>query len=208
MKSVLLKSASVFILTMMSLTARADEAALQALSQLLSGHQQLSADFVQITQADSSVEPFKVEGNMVLKRPDRFRWLSLPPQEQLILGDGKTLWIYDIDLEQVTIHTMKNQFQDSPAILLSGDVNKIGSRYLVERVVDDLFLLTPKNDNDSLAAIEIRFQDGLISQLRFEDYLEQVTVIEFSNHDIRSRWPDRDFRLKVPAGVDVMDQRE
>src|SRR3989338_7359814 len=106
-----------------SLTALADESS-QRLSVILSGLQTLQADFEQTLIRESAAETSS-NGKMALQRPGKFRWEVRQPNQQRIIADGRYLWIYDADLEQVTKQRLDFHHPGSPALLLSGSIRSL-----------------------------------------------------------------------------------
>ena len=96
--------------------------AAKRLNRLLTNTKSMSADFSQTTKGANS-GTFK--GSMSVQRPNNFRWETKSPSQQLIVANGSTMWVYDKDLEQATKQTVDSQVGNTPALLLSGDPNKI-----------------------------------------------------------------------------------
>src|SRR5690606_35728590 len=109
-----------------ALPAQADEEkAAQRLTELLNQAQTLTARFSQLTLDGSGSRLQETSGELALKRPGQFRWHTDAPLEQLLVSNGKQIWLYDPDLEQVTIQTLDQRLSHTPALLLSGDVSQI-----------------------------------------------------------------------------------
>src|SRR5262245_30958888 len=102
--------------------ARADDAATQRLSELLSKAQTMTARFSQLTLDGSGTRLQETSGQLSLKRPGLFRWHTDAPQEQLLISNGEKVWLFDPDLEQVTIQKLDQRLTQTPALLLSGDL--------------------------------------------------------------------------------------
>ena len=91
----------------------------------------LKADFVQVV-LDSNLKQVKQStGTLTIKRPGRFRWDYLKPNSEIIVADGKRLWLYDADLQQVTVKPLNDTLAASPAVLLSGS-NDVEKSFSVE----------------------------------------------------------------------------
>src|SRR3990167_6385094 len=141
------------VLSISSVSALADEdASAQRLTVLLSQAQTISARFSQLTLDGSGTQLQETAGQRVRKRPGLFRWHTDAPMEQLLVSNGEKVWLYDPDLEQVTIQTLDKRLTHTPALLLSGDVSKISENFEISHsesgnVVD--FILKPKS-KDSL----------------------------------------------------------
>lgn len=176
------------------------------LEAFLDGVQSLTARFEQelwttdqkLLQTDS--------GSLSLKRPNRFRWSYEDPTELTIVADGARLWIYDVELAQVTVTPFDDTVGTSPAMLLSGD-RAVREDY---DVVDSYPLdglewvkLEPKRSSD-FSAVSIGFSGTEPRRLELVDGLGQVTRIELDNLVLNPEISNDVFELEVPAGVDVV----
>lgn len=146
-------------------------------------------------------------GTCLIKRPGRFRWTYLEPYAQLILSDGETLWIYDEDLEQVTVSALDERRDDSPAALLAREID-IAAHYRIthlERADDsDWFRLEPREPAREFSAVELALADGEVRAMRLYDNLGQVTALRFSDIVRNQPVDDARFSFTPPPGVDVV----
>lgn len=147
-------------------------------------------------------------GVMQVKRPGQFRWQTTSPMQQLIVTNGQTVWIYDPDLEQATRQQMDSQVGNTPALLLSGQVDQIKAAFRVSQPNRNLasFVLYPRGKDGSFESLTIRFQGDVPSQMVLQDSLGQKTDIQFSNVKLNPRLNDQLFVFKPPVGTDVIDQ--
>jgi len=107
-----------FVLSFASLAAQA--AATQDLQRFFNKVQRYSARFDQVT-LDEAMNPIQESsGNLWIQRPGKFRWNYTVPYEQQIVGDGKQVWVYDVELKQAAVRRMEGALGATPAILLSG----------------------------------------------------------------------------------------
>jgi outer membrane lipoprotein carrier protein len=189
----------------------AENSAMVRLNQLLANTQTMRADFTQ-TILDNNAKPLqKAVGKMALLRPGKFRWEVLRPTAQLVVANGLRLWIYDPDLEQVTIRLISKEMGETPALLLSNTQETLERNFTVREGEDSLtgiqwFVLTPKNQNSMLAAIKLGFVDHRIMAMFLEDHLGHTTVIEFKHVSVNAALPSSLFVFRVPANVDVIDE--
>ena len=190
----------------------ASEKDLKQFIALLNQYENFKANFVQSTVSNDDTTLESVEGDVLIKRPNQFVWLSYPPVEQEIVSDGKTLWIYDRDLDQVTVQPAEKKIKDSPAIILSGDEQQIAHLYDVElgSAKDNTtsYLLMPSQDNSGLNSIQVTFANGVVNGLLFEDSLGQKTIIELFNVQTNVALKGNEFNFTPPDGVDVLEQSE
>src|SRR3990167_7297198 len=139
------------VMALVTLPAQADDAAAVArFPHLLSQAQTLTARFSQLTLDGSGTQLQETAGELSLKRPGLFRWHTDEPQEQLLVSNGQQVWLYDPDLQQVTIQKLDQRQTHTPALLLSGDVSEIRQNFDITYkeagdVVD--FNLKPKGND-------------------------------------------------------------
>src|SRR3954465_10163396 len=99
----------------------ADPAGQQRVERFLQGLEGLQAQFTQTLTDRAGKVTDESKGVLAIKRPNRFRWDYRDPHEQTIVADGKRVWLYDADLEQVTVRALDNTLSATPAMLLSGE---------------------------------------------------------------------------------------
>lgn len=196
-------------LTLVLLPAQADERSIQRLTQLLDQAQTLTARFSQLTLDGSGTQLQETSGEMALKRPGLFRWHTDAPLEQLLVSNGATVWLYDPDLEQVTIRSLDQRLTHTPALLLSGDVSKIGENFQISHkeaggVVD--FILKPKSKDTLFDNLHLSFRDGVINDMQLIDSVGQRTNILFFGVKMNQSIDTAQFNFKVPKGTDVIQE--
>jgi outer membrane lipoprotein carrier protein len=168
----------------------------------------LSADFAQVVRNRDGQVVDRASGTLSLSRPDRFRWDYRQPYLQTIVADGERLWLYDSDLEQVTVRALEAGLGSTPAMLLSGS-GKVGDAFTalaLEREGEWTWArLRPKQEGSDFDRVALAFDArGELAAMELRDKLGQATVIEFGN--VR-RNPTLDaalFRFEPPPGADVI----
>jgi outer membrane lipoprotein carrier protein len=186
-----------------------DDAAAQRLSQLLSKAQTLTARFSQLTLDGSGTQLQETAGQLALKRPGLFRWHTDAPQEQLLVSDGKKVWLYDPDLEQVTIQALDQRLTHTPALLLSGDVSQIRDSFGITfkeagGVVD--FTLTPKASDTLFDSLRLSFRNGVLNDMQLIDGVGQRTNILFMGVKMNQALDPDQFTFTIPKGADVIQE--
>jgi chaperone LolA len=180
------------------------------LEMFLSGLDTLSAGFEQTLSNELGEELERSVGAVYVERPGKFHWAYWEPFPQLIVSDGRSLWIYDEDLEQVTIRDVIASIDDSPAALLGGDVD-LDAHYVVIDAgeVDGVqwLELTPRDIESQYETVRLGFREGQLAGMELFDNLGQKTRIAFQ--DVRRNPPlERSlFEFSPPEGVDVVDER-
>ena len=176
------------------------------LEAFLDGVGSLTADFTQeLYDADQQLLQTET-GTLQLKRPNRFRWTYQEPTELTIVADGTHLFIYDVELAQLTVTPFDDTVGASPAMLLSGDRNVREEFEVVQAVTHDgldWIKLEPIGSSD-FSAISIGFSGTEPRRLELVDGLGQITRIELDNLVVNPEIGDDVFELEVPEGVNVI----
>ena len=201
------------LLTVLSFTSVAamadDEVAVQRLTELLNQAQTINARFSQLTLDGSGTQLQETAGQLALKRPGLFRWHTDAPMEQLLVSNGEKVWLYDPDLQQVTIQTLDQRLTHTPALLLSGDVSKISENFEISHneggnVVD--FILKPKSKDTLFDSLRLSFRNNVLNDMQLIDSIGQRTNILFLNVKMNEPQDDAQFTFEIPAGADVIQE--
>jgi|HubBroStandDraft_4_1064222.scaffolds.fasta_scaffold456562_2 outer membrane lipoprotein carrier protein len=189
----------------------ADNTAAKDLSVLLTNLNAVKADFTQIITDKNAKQIQQSVGQMYMQRPGKFRWDVKKPAKQLVVTNGKKIWIYDPDLEQVTIRALTKEVGESPAMLLTNPNTTIEKDYQVENIkasAKDLqwFSLVPRNQNSMFAKIKLGFNKNQIREMELQDHIGHTTSIAFYNISMNPVLSDTLFSFKPPAHVDVIDE--
>lgn len=172
-----------------------------------------------------------VSGTMQFVRPGKFRWVYQKPYEQLIVGDGKRFWLYDVDLNQVTVKKLDTALGGSPAALLSGS-NEIEREFILRNIGcnaapapasapaatangeacgtlehDGLEWLEaiPKTPESSFEKIRMAFNaKSDLVEMELRDSFGHLTVLHFSDLRRNPELPAALFRFTPPKGADVL----
>ncbi|NKB37169.1 MAG: outer membrane lipoprotein chaperone LolA [Gammaproteobacteria bacterium] len=183
----------------------------ELLQEFMNNLDSLSTPFRQ-TLLNQYGETLDESGGMLhVQRPGMFHWAYTKPYEQYIISDGKSLWIYDADLEQVTIRDVASIIEDSPAAILGGDID-IDEHYLLSDGPASSELhwleLTPRDSESQYSAIRLAFENENLKKMILFDALGQTTQIEF-DLVVRNSEPGHElFQFTPPEGIDVIDSRE
>lgn len=149
-------------------------------------------------------------GRFEFLRPNRFRFEYTKPFEQTIVADGQTLWLYDVDLNQVTARGQKEVLGSTPAALIAAGADLKGLSDAFElkpgAAKDGLEWLEakPKDRNGQLQLVRVGFKQGQLSVLDIEDSLGQRSVLTFNDWQSNAPLKATDFKFQPPAGASVM----
>lgn len=147
-------------------------------------------------------------GRVALSTPRLFRWEYVKPYEQLIVADGSKVWVYDPDLQQVTVREQGVEEQNSPLSALI-DPGKLDQQFNVSdggsRDGLEWLALTPKNEGDaSFQSARLGFDGNGLAQMEVVDAVGQRTAIRFSGWKRNPSFAANTFKYIPAAGVDVV----
>lgn len=169
--------------------------------------QSFSADFEQLILDAGGFRLQESQGSVVLQRPGKFRWETDEPFPQLLVSDGRTLWLYDRDLEQVTQKPLDPLLANTPALLLSGDLKTLDDSFFIqgpESGEQGVYRLKPKNSEAMFSVLRLYFNAGVIQEMQLEDNLGQKTSVIFNQQQLNTEQPNDTFEFVVPEGVDLI----
>jgi outer membrane lipoprotein carrier protein len=174
------------------------------------------ADFTQVVTAparEGQAERSKTStGTFEFARPDRFRFHYKKPFEQTIVADGKTLWLHDVDLNQVTARGQSQVLGATPAALIaaSPDLTSLRRDFTLEAAPDRDGLqwvkATPKARDGQLQSVSAGFRGDELAVLEILDGFGQRSVMRFARMDLNVALPGTTFQFTPPAGADVVRQ--
>lgn len=194
-------------LLVFSVGARAD--AVTSLEHFFQSTSTLSGDFTQQVFETGGPRISQSSGRFKLARPGRFRWSYLKPHEQLLISNGKKLWIYDKDLAQVTVRNVGKALGRAPIALLGGGTPLSKTYKLTDdggRAGLQWVKLVPRDEKQSqFSRILLGLKGELVEQMVMFDKFGHRTVIAFSHLRRNAPLPANDFVFVPPKGVDVVD---
>ncbi len=194
---------------LVALAAEAEATGLAQLKAFLEGAKSGRATFRQSVAAKGAREPQVSSGTFTFQRPGRFRWSYEKPYEQLIVGDGAKLWIYDRDLNQVIVRRQDATLGASPAALLAGD-NALERNFELadagraEGV--ELVDAKPRSAETGIERVRIGFRDNLPRTMELRDTLGNVTTLAFDGFERNVTLDPAQFAFVPPKGADVVGE--
>ena len=185
-------------------TARED---LNAFSRDLKG---LDGQFTQKVYDANGKLKESTSGRVAMSAPRLFRWEYLKPHPQLIVADGKKVWVYDPDLQQVTVRAQGVEEQNSPLAALI-DTRKLDQDFLIKEAGSEgglnWLVLTPRNQEQaSFESARLGFGPAGLAQMQVVDALGQRTEIAFSGWKRNPGFAKGTFAYTPPKGVDVIGE--
>lgn len=163
----------------------------------------------QVTRGQAAAAP-PSSGTFFFERPGKFRWVYTKPYEQVLVADGERLYLYDKDLNQVTVKKVAAALPASPASILFG-----GNEFERDFVVSDAgtrdgiawLTAVPRAKDSQFERIEIGFRDGVPAAMVLADSFGQVSRLAFSSFERNPRLDAQLFRFVPPVGADVLEER-
>lgn len=209
MKKLLLASA----LVAASLGAQAD--GMQDLEKFLREVNSAQASFTQVVTSpkrnnETTARSKTSTGRFEFLRPNLFRFQYTKPFEQTIVADGQTLWLHDVDLNQVTSRSQKEALGSTPAALIASGADMKGLSEAFDlkaaptRDGQEWLEARPKDRNGQLQTVRMGFRQGRLSVLDIEDSLGQRSVLTFSEWRDNAALKAGDFKFQPPPGASVI----
>jgi len=193
------------VLALARAAAAAD--ALVQLEQFASGVQTLRAKFEQTLYDESGARLERSRGTMYLERPGRFRFDYTEPYRQVIVSDGERVWMYDAELEQVTVRLLDRAVGVTPAALLSAE-KPLDATLIPETLGERAGLawveLRPRAEDASFARVRLGLEGAVPRRMELEDNFGQVTELRFFDVVKNPPLDPERFRFTPPPGADVV----
>lgn len=187
--------------------AAAEPAGVARMHAFLSDVKTLKADFQQTVLDSTGKQVKQSTGTLAIKRPNRFRWDYAKPNEEVIVADGKRLWLYDVQLSQVTVKPLNDTLAASPAVLLSGS-NDVEKSFTVADLGEKDGLawvsLLPKVKDTDFESVRLGFKGVDVTVMELKDNLGNTTRIVFDHLQRNVAVGDDSFSFTPPQGADVI----
>lgn len=169
----------------------------------------MRAQFSQVVTDTKGRKVQEVQGTMQLQRPNKFRWDYAKPYEQQIISDGKQVFLYDADLQQVTIRELSKAIGSSPAALLAGG-DAVEKSFIIKNASrkDGLIwvLALPKDKESGFERVLLGFKADKLRKMELYDSFNHITNITFDNVERNPLLQDATFLFTPPKGVDVVGE--
>ncbi len=193
------------LLALLAMPVVADDAAAR-LRQALKNMDNVSAEFKQTLRDEDKQVVAQSFGTLALQRPGKFAWIYTQPFEQRIIADGKELWIYDVELDQVTVKPMDSGLSSAPIMILMKQAD-VGEQFEINEVGQRKYLywveLVPRAGDLEYTHIYLGIEDDRVRAMELRDRFGQSTQIVFDNLRIGVIHNPKTFRFEPPPGVDV-----
>ena len=192
------------------LAATAHASSIERFKTFVRTTQSARADFEQKVYDRDGKLVQESKGRFVFMRPGRFRWVYAKPVDQLIVGDGQRVWIYDRDLNQVTVRRISKALGSTPAALLAGssdidrafELSDAGARDGLEWLE-----AKPKEKEAGVERIRMGFDVAGVRAMELTDHFGQTTQLRFVNLVRNPKVDPGEFRFEPPKGADVLGEK-
>ncbi|MFZ2161686.1 MAG: outer membrane lipoprotein chaperone LolA [Sideroxyarcus sp.] len=198
------------LLTLLALPLASHAAATDKLKSFIAATHSAQANFTQEVQDKNGKRIQSASGTMQFERPGKFRWVYQKPYEQLIVGDGKKFWMYDVDLNQVTVKKLDAALGSSPAALLSGN-NEIERDFSLRDIEDrdglEWLEAKPRSAESTFEKILMAFNGkSELVVMELHDAFGHHTVLRFTGLKNNPSLPSQLFKFVPPKGADVLGE--
>lgn len=167
----------------------------------------VTADFSQTVTDANGERGDESRGTMALEAPRQFRWETKQPYEQTIVADGTRVWIYEPDLQQVSVRSQSGEEAHSPLTVLT-DLSQLDSQFTAsesgERDGLTWLKLVSKAKEPAFEYAELGFSASSLERMLFKDQLGSTTEIRFSNWRRNPKIDASAFKFTPPKDVDVI----
>jgi outer membrane lipoprotein carrier protein len=214
MNKVCMKNFALLLIAACAISARAG--GLESLETFVQTVRSGKASFVQVvtspSKAGQAPRQKTSSGTFEFSRPNRFKFVYVKPFAQTLVADGQTLWLWDVDLNQVTARKQAQALGSTPAALIASatSVRALEADFTLTDApaADGLewVLATPKSKDSSLQSVRMGFKGTSLERLDIQDSFGQQSVLTFNGFEANAALDAASFQFKPPAGTDVVRQ--
>lgn len=184
------------------------QSAAQILQQKLTQLTSFKADFIQTVVDGEDTVLQQAKGKIALLQPNKLYWELLPPNDNILIADGNTLWNIDAFMEQVVAYDQLTAIKNNPLILLTDPSSTKWQDYNVENS-DDVFVISSKTASGNVEALSLTFnKNNQLLGLKTTDVQQQTSRLVFTNIKQNQPLKAETFVFTLPEGYELDDQRE
>jgi outer membrane lipoprotein carrier protein len=166
------------------------------------------ANFTQTVTSVDGARKKTSSGQFEFVRPNRFRFVYAKPFEQQIVADGQKVWLYDVDLNQVTVRPMAQALGSTPAALLAGAT--LDKEFDLKAVTPaeglEWVQASPRVKDGPIQSLRVGFKGKELAALDIVDAFGQRSALRFTALEQNIKLSDEQFRFTPPKGADVIQQ--
>ena len=167
-----------------------------------------TANFSQkIFDADGNLLQDDASGTIDVKRPNLFKWHTQLPDENLVVSNGETLWMFDPFVGEAHIYNIDDAIVNSPMVLLSSNDITLWQQYSVIQRSSDEYVIDALDETSQVKQLIVRFADSVLSSFTIVDSTEQTSTFDLSQVQYEQLPDNSTFTLTLPKGISVIDKR-
>ena len=197
----------VLALALCAATASAADSARSRMQAFSKDLKSVTADFSQSVTDANGHKGDESRGTMALEAPRQFHWETTAPYQQTIVADGQRVWVYEPDLQQVSVRSQSSEEAHSPLTVLT-DLSQLDSQFTAsesgERDGLVWLKLVSKAKDPEFEYAELGFSAQTLDRMLFKDQLGNTTEIRFSGWKRNPSLAAGTFKFTPPKGVDVI----
>jgi outer membrane lipoprotein carrier protein len=202
-----MRIALVSLVCLITATASAADGARARMEAFSKGLHSVAASFSQSVTDANGHRGDESRGTLALEAPRQFRWETTTPYQQTIVADGAKVWVYEPDLEQVSVRNQSSEEAHSPLTVLT-DLSQLDSQFKPTEAGEHDGLvwlkLTSKAKEPEFEYAELGFDASTLQRMRFKDQLGNTTEIRFDDWKRNPPMAAGTFKFTPPKGVDVV----
>ena len=208
------KFLTIFIILILPETLISETSDQQALDAIQNNYEKIltfEANFTQKSYIKMMDQTQSIEGQGKIKKPGKMRWVYEAPEEQVLISNEKTLWLYVPEEEQATKVPVESIYSsNTPALFLAGK-GKLTQAFNVESISQEkeniIITLIPKTIQQNLARLVLMAdkKNYQITGSTVYDKLGNKTAIRFNRIRVNQEIPEEQFQLNTPPNVEVLD---
>ena len=208
------KFLTIFIILILPETLISETSDQQALDAIQNNYEKIltfEANFTQKSYIKMMDQTQSIEGQVKIKKPGKMRWVYEAPEEQVLISNEKTLWLYVPEEEQATKVPVESIYSsNTPALFLAGK-GKLTQAFNVESISQEkeniIITLIPKTIQQNLARLVLMAdkKNYQITGSTVYDKLGNKTAIRFNRIRVNQEIPEEQFQLNTPPNVEVLD---
>ncbi len=199
----------ILIVFLMLASVNAHAAGLERMKNYFQKTQTAEGDFLQKVFDKQGHKTQEVTGHMKLQKPNKFRWDYNAPYVQVIVGDGEKVWLFDPELNQVTVRQFNKTLGSTPAALLAGgkemeksfDIKNLSRKGDLEWVI-----ATPKLNETGFERVLLGFKQDALVEMELHDSFGNQTIIQFNQLERNKKIPVEAFKFSPPLNADVLKE--
>ena len=147
-------------------------------------------------------------GDLSVKRPNLVHWNTTSPDESLIVSDGKSIFLFDPFIEQVTAYKLDGAIANTPILLITSNDSVLWNQYSVSRLSKNNYVIHANDMNSRIKTLEINFNEqNELAGFTFLDVTGQLSKVSLKNIDLSPDFPSSMFTFVIPEGAHLDDQR-